>query len=87
MSRPILDHIPYVIKIGTNIPKALVFQIEIFWVEFEDFLSIVDLHWHTTPYDGNAAQTLAAKFKQTRKGLKVWSKTLSKLNRNISNCS
>lgn len=46
-----------------------------------DFLEVVELHWNTTPYYGNAAKTLFAKFKKTRKGLKAWSKQLSHLNR------
>jgi hypothetical protein len=39
----------------------------------------VDLHWNIAPYFANAAQTLNAKFRQVRAGLKFWSKELSKL--------
>jgi hypothetical protein len=37
LSRPILDHIPYVIHIGSNIPKANVFRFENYWMEHLGF--------------------------------------------------
>lgn len=87
LSRPISDHVPYVIAIGTQIPKSRIFRFENDWLEFEDFSEVVQLHWTTSPHFANAAKTLNAKFKQVRNGLKIWSRNLSKLNKNIHNAS
>lgn len=48
---------------------------------------MVELHWHSTPFYGNAAKTLLVKYKQTRKAFKDWSKKLSNLSKCINNCS
>jgi hypothetical protein len=50
-------------------------------------MDVVKLHWNTTPFYANLARTLARKFKQGGRGLKRWSFELSKLSRNIHNCS
>lgn len=44
LSRPISDHVPFVINIGTKIPKASCFRFENHWIEHKDFLKIVDLY-------------------------------------------
>lgn len=85
--KTISDHSPFVINIGTHIPKAKIFRFENYWLEFNGFLNVVDLHWSTSPYFANAAQTLNSKFKQVRKGLKQWSKELSKLGKLINNAN
>jgi hypothetical protein len=82
---PISDHVPYVIQITTKIPKANVLRFENYWVNHSDFLDTVKLHWEPTPFYGCAAKTINAKFKQTRRGLKPWSKSFSNLNRAIHN--
>jgi hypothetical protein len=87
LSMPISDHTPYVVQISTQIPKLPVFCFENYWVEFEGFFDIVKLHWETTPFFGDSARTLSGKFKQVRRGFKAWSRELSKLNKNIHNCS
>jgi hypothetical protein len=87
LSKPISDHIPYVINIGSKVPKSKFFRFENFWLDQPDFLQTVELHWNSNPYYANAARTLCAKFKQTRAGLKSWSKKLSNLSRLIHNCS
>lgn len=56
-------------------------------MDFLDFLSVVDLHWNTSPYFASAAKTLTAKFRQVRAGLKLWRKELSKLGKLINNCN
>jgi hypothetical protein len=85
LSRLISDHIPYVVNTGTSVPKAKISRFENYWMDFPDFLSIVDLHWNTSTYFANAAQTLNAKFQQVRVGLKAWNKELSKLSKLINN--
>lgn len=63
LARPISDHVLYVIKIGTNIPKGSVFSFENFWMELSGFMEVVQLHWNLTPFYSNAAKTLSRKFK------------------------
>jgi hypothetical protein len=87
LSRPMSDHSPYVVTIGTHVPKSKIFRFENYLLEFADFLSVVELHWNTSPYFANAAQTLNAKFRQVRACLKHWSKELSKLSKLINNCN
>lgn len=60
LSRPISDHIPYVINIGSRVPSSKHFRFENFWVEFPDFHQVVELHWKSNPYYANAAKTLSA---------------------------
>ena len=40
LSRPVSDHIPYVIQIGNNIPKSNTFRFENFWVDHPAFLTL-----------------------------------------------
>lgn len=63
LGRPVSDHVPSVIDIGTSILGAKVFHFENYWVEFNNFLPTMALHWNSTPYFVNPAKTLAAKFK------------------------
>jgi hypothetical protein len=85
LSRPISDHTPYVLHIGSSIPKSKLFRFENFWVDHPSFLDTVDLHWNSSPYHANAARTLSEKYKQVRAGLKSWSKKLSNLTKLIYN--
>lgn len=85
LSRPISDHVPFVINIGTKIPKASCFRFENHWVEHKDFLKIVDLHWNSAPYFANAAKCLSQRLKQVRMGLKSWSKSFSNINKLLHN--
>lgn len=87
LGRLIFDHCPYVVKVGTHIPRSNSFRFENYWVDFSNFLSVVDLHWNSTPYFANAAQTLSKKFRQVRTGFKTWSRKLSKLSMFINNCN
>jgi len=85
LSRPISDHTPYVMHIGSSIPKSKLFKFENFWVDHAGFLNTVDLPWNSSPYHANAARTLSEKYKQVRAGLKYWSKKLSNLSKLIYN--
>jgi len=87
LSRPISDHTPFVINIGTKIPKAATFRSGNHWVEHDYFLKIVDLHWNNAPYFSNSARNLSQRMKQVRHGLKVWSKSFSNLGKLIHNCN
>lgn len=87
LARLISDHVPCVVQIGTTIPKADIFRFENFWVEHEGFFELVSSFWSNHGDDSDAAKNLSAKFKSLRKGLKKWSKSLSKLSSLITNCN
>jgi hypothetical protein len=87
LARPISYHTPYVIQVTTHISKSYVFRSKNYWVQFYGFRDTIELHWHTTPFYDNSTRILCGKFKQVRRGLKRWSRDLSKLNENIHNCS
>lgn len=63
LSKPVSDHIPYVIHIGSSIPKSNLLRFENHWVQHPGFLEIVDLHWNNSPFYANAARSLSAKIK------------------------
>lgn len=86
-SRPISDHVPYSVIVGTSIPKSSQFHFENYWVDFAGFFDIVDLHWNNNPFFANMARTISGKFKQLRTGLKKWSREFSKLGQLINNCN
>lgn len=85
LSRPISDHIPYVIHIGSNIPKANVFIFENYWMEHPGFMENVIVHWNNSPMYANAAKNIASKLKHVRARLRKWSRNLSNLNKLIYN--
>lgn len=87
LSRPISDHVPYVLHIGSSIPRSNLFRFENHWTEHGDFLKIVDLHWNYLAVFANTAKNLSSKLKQVRASLKKWSKNLSKLSKLIYNCN
>ena len=85
LSKPISDHVPYVISFGSSIPKSGIFRFENYWADHADFLKVVDLHWNSTAFYSNAARTINAKFKQTRLGLKQWRKSFQNFNKLLHN--
>jgi len=86
LSRPISDHIPFLLQIGSRVPRSRMFRFENFWIQHPGFLEIVSLHWNNSPFVGNAAKNLSSRLKHVRAGLKSWSKNLSSLNKLIYNC-
>ena len=86
LARPTSDHVPYVISIGTSIPKANVFRFENYWINMPGFLEIVKNIWDIH-CPGDSAKSLSAKLKLLRKGLKKWSTSLSVIKKLISNCN
>lgn len=71
------DHVPVMIKIGTNIPRATIFRFENFWLEHPDFKEVVKNIWEQHIQEKDSAKIIAAKFKRLRKGLKLWASKLS----------
>jgi hypothetical protein len=87
LSKPMSDHIPYVIHIRNSIPKSNMFRFENHWVQHPGFMETVDLHWKNSPFYANAARNISTKFKQVRAGLKSWSRSLSQLSKLNFNCN
>lgn len=79
------DHVPCIVTISTSIPMKRVFIFENFWMEHSDFLSIVQQGWVALAHISNPARVLTAKFKNLRKVLKAWHKTISNLKLLIQN--
>lgn len=46
LAKPISDHCPYVIQVGTNIPKSSIFRFEYYWLNHHDFKEIVRQIWN-----------------------------------------
>lgn len=87
LARPISDHVPYTLVIGTHIPRSSQFRFENYWADFTGFSDIASLHWHNNHFYANMAKTISGKFKQLIKGLKAWSKEISLLSKLINNCN
>jgi hypothetical protein len=71
LAKPISDHVPCKVSIGTSIPKSNIFRFENFWPEIEGFFEQVHSAWSPPPRNkrGTAA-IIAAKFKSLRYSLK-----------------
>jgi hypothetical protein len=86
LARPVSDHIPCVVSVGTSIPKAQVFRFENHWVKMPGFMDVVSCIWDIN-CPGDSAKCLSAKFKLLRKGLKIWSTSISVINKLVENCN
>ena len=70
LAKPISDHLPCVIKIGTSIPKARVFRFENYWLLHSDSKQVVANAWNIPVGNLDAARCLTAKFKNLSRALK-----------------
>ena len=61
LPRPISDHIPYVLHIGSSIPKSKMLRFENFRVDHLGFLKEVNLHWNSSRFFANAAKNLSTR--------------------------
>ena len=77
MAKPISDHLPCMIKIGTNIPKSKVFRFENYWLNHSSFKQVVQAAWNIPVGHTDCAKKINAKFKNVRRALKLWAKNLS----------
>jgi hypothetical protein len=80
LAKPTSDHVPCVISVGTSIPKAQVFRFENHWIKMPGFMDVVTRIWNTH-YPGDGAKCISSKFKRLRKGLKIWSTSISVTNK------
>jgi hypothetical protein len=83
LAKPVSDHIPCVIDIGTKIPKASIFRFENFWVRQPGFMDIVKNIWDTNV----CAKVITSKLNFFRKALKKWNGNLSNMDIMIANCN
>lgn len=79
LARPVSDHLPCMIKIGTNIPKSRVFRFENYWIQHSSFKEIVTATWNILVGHMDATKSINAKFKNLRRALKIWAINLSSL--------
>jgi len=56
LPRPTSDHIPFVLHIGSSIPKSKMFRFENYWIEHLGFLDTVSLHWNNSAFFASAAK-------------------------------
>jgi hypothetical protein len=87
LSKPTSDHIPCMVQIDTDIPKANVFRFQNFWVDQPDFFEIVQNTWNSKVRATNSVTKVTAKFKLLRRVLKKWSKVISIINNLIVQCN
>lgn len=86
-AKPISDHIPYVVCIETPIPPYNLFRFESYWLLHPVFMDVVQCCWNLPSRATNSATSLSAKFKNLCRGLKQWSKSISKLHLLLENCN
>jgi hypothetical protein len=81
------DHVPCVVSIDTNIPKAKLFRFENYWVQMPGFIECVSKSWEKLSHKGYSFAILVDKLKTLRYDLKKWHTSLSKLKALIQNCN
>jgi hypothetical protein len=86
LAKPVSDHVPCVVSIGTSIPKPKVFRFENHWIRLPWFLDVVKTIWDIN-CPGDSAKCISTKLKLLCKGLKKWSISMSSLNVLIDNCN
>jgi hypothetical protein len=84
LARHTSDHVPCVISIDTFIPKAQVFCFENHCIKMPGFMEVVQNIWSINCL-GDSAKCISSKFKLLRKGLKIWSTSISVINKIIDN--
>jgi hypothetical protein len=87
LSHVVSDHVTYVISVESAIPKATIFRFEDYWASFLDFLPTVERFLSLPVHRNDPPLIISAKFKVLHRGMKAWSKEISKLNKLINNCS
>jgi hypothetical protein len=73
------DHVPCVINIDTNIPKAKIFKFDNYWVGFPGFKECVANSWGQISHKNYSSTIVAYKLKKLRYELKKWHVSLARL--------
>jgi hypothetical protein len=83
LPRDISGHVPCLVSFKSKIPKPKIFRFENYWLQFEAFMSVFQNTWIGQPNLIDKAKNLTAKFKITRKVLKEWQRSLSKIDKTV----
>jgi hypothetical protein len=81
------DHVPLVVNIDTNIPKAHIFHFDNYWVDLPGFADYVKASWNKSTRKSYSSAVLVGKLKTLRYDLKKWHMSLAKLKGLIENCN
>jgi hypothetical protein len=85
LAKPVSDHAPCLVCIETSIPKSKLFRFENYWPLHPGIKETVKNLWNKPVRASNSATMISAKLKILRRGLKQWSKSISKLKLLIDN--
>jgi hypothetical protein len=81
------DHVPCVVSIDTDIPRAKIFRFDNYWVDLPGFTECVTKSWAKESYKTYSSAILADKLKSLRFELKKWHLSLARLKGLIQNCN
>jgi hypothetical protein len=81
------EHVPCVLNVDTNIPKAALFIFDNYWVNMPGFMECVQKSWDMGSKRTYSSATLTDKFKTLRHELKKWHVSLAKLKQIIKSCN
>jgi hypothetical protein len=81
------DHVPCVVNIDTNIPKAKIFWFENYWVDMTGFQECVAASWAKISPKSYSSAIVADKLKTLRYELKKWQTSLARIKALIQNCN
>jgi hypothetical protein len=81
------DHVPLVVNIDTNIPKARIFRFDSYWVDLPGFAECVKDSWNKPTGKSYSSAVIVGKLKTLRYDLKKWHTSLAKLKGLIENCN
>jgi hypothetical protein len=85
LSRDVFDYHSCLVSMSTDIPKAMIFRFENFWLLHEEFFPLMQHGWNLAVLPQDKAKMLMAKFKNLQRVLKCWYANTSNLVRNIKN--
>jgi hypothetical protein len=81
------DHVPCVLNVDTNIPKAAIFRFDNYWVNMPGFMECVQKSWDMGSTKSYSSAVLTDKLKTLRHELKKWHTSLAKLKQVIKRCN
>jgi hypothetical protein len=81
------DHVPCVLNVDTDIPKASIFRFDNYWVSMPGFIECVKNSWDKGSIKKYSSAILADKLKTLRHELKKWHVSLAQLKQLIKNCN
>jgi mannosylglycoprotein endo-beta-mannosidase len=81
------DHLPFVVHICIDIPKAKIFRFENYWVDLPGFKECVTQSWERGSAKAYSSAVIADKLKGLRHELKKWHLSLARLKGLIQNCN